>query len=128
MSLKLLLVDDELDALEGTRFFFEAQGIEVLTAQGGHEALALLKACRPGVIMLDIKMKGMSGLEILRKAKAFDPSVAVVMVTGVSEEGLEEECLALGAVCVLHKPVRIEELEQVVHTLHASQSFESPGR
>ncbi len=118
MSLKLLIVDDELDALEGVRFFFEARGVEVLTAQGGHEALALIKACHPQVIMLDIKMKGMSGMEILQKAKALDPSVAVVMITGLSEDGLEETCRALGAMAFLAKPVRVEELEHVIETLN----------
>lgn len=126
--MKLLIVDDELDALEGAQFFFESRGVEVLTAQGGLEAMALIKACKPQVIMLDIKMKGMSGTEILRKAKEMDPTVAVVMVTGLSEEGLEEECRALGAAQFLHKPVRVEELEQIIQTLHAHQSLESSGR
>ena len=123
MSLKLLIVDDELDALEGVQFFFQTRGVEVLTAQGGLEALALVKACHPQVIMLDIKMKGMSGTEILRKAKEMDPSVAVIIITGLSEDGLEEECRALGAMAFLTKPVRVEELEQVIQTLHANQSL-----
>lgn len=121
MNRPLLLVDDELEALEGAQFFFEAQGIPVLTAQGGHEALALIKACQPKVVMLDIKMRGMSGVEILRKAKELDPAVSVVMVTGLNDEGLEEECLSLGASSYLHKPVRMEELESLVHTLYAHQ-------
>ncbi len=128
MSLKLLIVDDELDALEGVRFFFESRGVEVLTAQGGLEALALVKACHPQVIMLDIKMKGMSGIEILQKAKELDPSVAVVMITGLSEDGLEEACQSLGATAFLEKPVRVEQLEQVIHTLNANPSLKSSGR
>ena len=123
MSLKLLIVDDELDALEGVQFFFQTRGVEVLTAQGGLEALALVKACHPQVIMLDIKMKGMSGTEILQKAKELDPSVAVIIITGLSEDGLEEACRALGAMAFLTKPVRVEELEQVIQTLHANQSL-----
>lgn len=118
--MKLLIVDDELDALEGTKFFFETRGIEVLTAQGGHEALALVRACRPRVILLDIKMKGMSGTEVLRQAKAMDPAIGVIMVTGLSDDGLEDECRALGAAQFLHKPIRVEDLEQVVHALHAA--------
>ena len=117
---KILIVDDEQEALEGMQTFFEALGVEVLTAQGGHEALALIRACHPGLILLDIKMKGMSGTEILQKAKAINPDVPVVMVTGLSAEGLEEECLALGATQLLHKPVRLEQLQQVVETLHAN--------
>lgn len=116
----LMIVDDEQEALEGAQFFFEAQGIKVLTAQGGHEALALMKVCRPQIIMLDIKMKGMSGTEILRKVKEMAPEVSVVMVTGLSEEGLEEECRALGAAQFLQKPVRVEQLQQIVQDLHGA--------
>lgn len=126
--MKILIVDDELEVLEGMQFFFEAQGIEVLTARGGHEALALVRACKPRLIMLDIKMKGMSGLEILRQAKAMQADVSVVMVTGLSEEGLDEECLALGAAQVLHKPVRVAELQEIVHSLYANPSFQSSRR
>ncbi len=122
MSLRVMIVDDEVEVLDGTRFFFEAQGIEVLTAQGGHEALALLKACRPRVVMLDIKMKGMLGTEILKQVKDIDPDIAVVMVTGLGDEGLEEECMALGASQFLRKPVRVEELQQVVATLYAKHA------
>lgn len=118
MSDALLIVDDELDAVEGARFYFESRGVPVLTAQGGHEALALLKSCRPRAILLDVKMRGMLGTEILRKAKELDPTVAVIMVTGVSDEGLEEECRALGAAQFLHKPVRIDELAGVLLALH----------
>lgn len=115
---KILIVDDEIEVLEGAQFFFEAQGIEVLTARGGHEALALVKACHPQLIMLDIKMQGMSGTEILRHAKQMNPDVPVIMVTGLSEDGLEEECASLGAAQVLHKPVRIAELQGIVQSLH----------
>lgn len=120
MTPTLLVVDDEPEVLEGAQAFFEAQGVKVLTAQGGHEALALMKACQPKVIMLDIKMKGMSGTEILRKAKEMDPDVAVVMVTGLSEDGLEEECRALGAAQFIHKPVRVDQLQQIIQSLNGA--------
>ena len=120
--MKILIVDDELEVLEGAQFFFQAQGIEVLTARGGHEAMALFRTCKPHLVMLDIKMKGMSGTEILRQTKAMHADIPVVMVTGLSEEGLEEECLALGAAKVLHKPVRVSELQAIVQGLHGASS------
>ncbi|MBI4226817.1 MAG: response regulator [Candidatus Omnitrophica bacterium] len=118
--MKILIVDDEIEVLEGAQFYFEAQGIEVLTARGGHEALALVRACKPHLVMLDIKMKGMSGTEILRHTKAMHPEMPVIMVTGLSEEGLEEECHSLGASQVLHKPVRLSELQGIVQNLHGA--------
>ena len=126
--MKLLIVDDEQEVLEGMRFFFEAQGVHVMTAQGGHEALALVRECRPKLIMLDIKMRGMDGLEILRRVKEFDPGITVVMVTGLSDDGLEEACVSLGATQVLHKPVRIEELQEIIDTLYGRGSFQSTRR
>lgn len=125
---KLLIVDDEKEVLEGIQFFFESHGVEVLTAQGGHEAMALLRACKPGLMMLDIKMQGMSGTEILQKTKELYPDVTVVMISGLSDDGIEEQCHALGAAKFLHKPVRIQELEEVVQTLHGGQSDQSSRR
>ena len=116
--MKLLIVDDEADALEGMEFYFSARGHEVLTAKGGHEALALIKACKPELMLLDLKMRGLSGFEIMEKAREMMPGLTTVVVTGISQENLEADCLRLGAVKVLHKPVKVEDLDEVVRALN----------
>lgn len=115
--MKLIIVDDEVDALTGMELYFSAKGYEVLTAQGGHEALALVKACKPQVMLLDLKMKGLSGFEIMKKVRELDPSVMTIVVTGMSQDNLEEECERLGAVKVLHKPIRLEDLDAILKSL-----------
>ena len=67
--MKLLLVDDESEALEGMEYYFTGRGHEVLIAHGGYEALALIKACKPQLMLLDLKMKGLSGFEIMREVR-----------------------------------------------------------
>ena len=115
--MKLLIVDDEKEALEGMELYFSLQGHEVLTAQGGHEALALIKACKPQLMLLDLKMKGLSGFDIMKQVRELDPNLKTVVVTGMSEDNLEAECHRLGATKVIHKPVRVEDLEEVIEEL-----------
>jgi DNA-binding response OmpR family regulator len=115
--MKLLIVDDEVDALAGMELYFSAKGHEVLTAQGGHEALALVKACKPQLMLLDLKMKGLSGFEIMEKVREIQPGLTTIVITGISQENLEEDCRRLGASRVVHKPVKLEELDEIVRNL-----------
>ena len=113
-TMKLLIVDDEKDALEGMELYFSTQGHEVLTAQGGHEALALIRACKPDLMLLDLKMKGLSGFQIMEQVKTLSPGLATIVVTGISQDNLDVECERLGAAKVLRKPIRVEDLEEVL--------------
>lgn len=115
--MKLLIVDDEVDALTGMELYFSAKGHEVLTARGGYEALALVKACKPQVMLLDLKMKGLSGFEIMEQVRQLQPDLATIVVTGMSQDDLEEECRRRGAVKVLHKPIKLEDLEATLQNL-----------
>jgi len=113
--MKLLIVDDEKDALEGMELYFSTQGHEVLTAQGGHEALALIRACKPDLMLLDLKMKGTSGFEVMEKAREIVPSMTIVVITGLNEDNVEAECRRLGAARVLHKPIKLSDLDALLH-------------
>ena len=115
--MKLLLVDDEAEALEGMEYYFTGRGHEVLIARGGYEALALIKACKPHLMLLDLKMKGLSGFDILKQVRDLDPNLKTVVVTGMSEDNLEGECRRLGAFRVIHKPVRVEDLEEAIEEM-----------
>ena len=115
--MKLLIVDDEVEALEGMEFYFSAHGHEVLIAQGGAEALALIKAHKPQLMLLDLKMKGLSGFDVLKQVPGLDPKLITVIVTGMDQEDLDEECRRLGAWKVIRKPVRVEDLEEIVEEI-----------
>ena len=113
---KLLIVDDEVDVREFAANFFRRRKIECLTASSGEEALGLLEKEKPELILLDIKMAGIDGVETLRYIKKLDKNLKVIMVTGrkPDEEGIFEKCRQLGALAYVHKPLELDELERIV--------------
>ena len=82
-STKILIVDDELIMRESLAGWLERDGHTVQTAPSGEEALEILKEVRFDILLVDIKMEGISGLDVLRHVKENDPDVAVVMITGI---------------------------------------------
>jgi DNA-binding response OmpR family regulator len=109
---RILIVDDEPDAVELLQEFLISKGYEVLTASGGEEALRKVKEERPHLILLDVRMPGMSGLDVLRQVRQFDREVGVIMVTAVNEEETGRESLRLGAFDYVVKPLNLEYLER----------------
>ena len=80
-STKILIVDDELIMRESLAGWLERDGHAVQTASSGEDALEMLKESRFDILLVDIKMEGISGLDVLRQVKENDPDVAVVMIT-----------------------------------------------
>lgn len=113
---KLLIVDDEFDAREFLAKFFRKRKIEVSTVSSGEEALELAEVRRPDLVLLDIKMNGMSGIDTLKAMKEKYKDIKVIMVTGKNseEDQAMEVCKAYGALDYIHKPLVLDELEQVV--------------
>jgi DNA-binding response OmpR family regulator len=109
---RILVVDDEPDAVELLQEFLTSKGYEVLTASGGEAALRKVKEERPHLILLDVRMPGMSGLDVLRQVRQFDREVGVIMVTAVNEEETGRESLRLGAFDYVVKPLNLEYLER----------------
>ncbi len=113
---KLLIVDDELDVREFAANFFRKRKFEVTTAASGEEALRLFEKEKPHLILLDIKMANMDGIETLRRLKEKDEDVKVIMVTGknLDEDESYKRSKELGALDYIHKPLKLDELETVV--------------
>ena len=111
---KLLIVDDELDVREFAKNFFSRRNIECFTAEGGTTAISLFKEHKPNLILLDVVMDDMNGVEVLDEIKKIDKDARVIMVTGSDEEEIIEKTKELGAIGYIHKPLVLEELEQVV--------------
>jgi two-component system response regulator (stage 0 sporulation protein F) len=113
---KLLIVDDEADVREFAANFFRKRKIDVATAASGEESLDLLPKARPDLILLDIKMEGIDGIETLRRIRANDKKTKVIMVTGrkPEEEEAFKKCQELGALNYIHKPLELDELEKIV--------------
>lgn len=109
---RILVVDDEPDSVELLQEFLTVKGYEVVTAFNGEEALRKVKEERPHLILLDVRMPGMNGLDVLRKVREFDQEVGVIMVTAVNEEDTGREALKLGAFDYIVKPLNFEYLER----------------
>ncbi len=116
MPYKLLIVDDEADVCEFAANFFRKRKIEVSTVLSGEDALQAVDKERPHLILLDIKMTGIDGIETLRRLKEKDQGIKVIMVTGRKPEDDDsfQKCQQLGAMNYIHKPLELDELERVV--------------
>jgi len=109
-AFKVLFVDDEGDFLETLMKRMKKRGVEVSGVNSGEEALELLDESRPDVVVLDLKMPGMDGIETLREIKKRYPLVEVIMLTGHANVEVAIEGMELGAFDYLMKPMDIDEL------------------
>ncbi len=107
---KILIVDDELILRESLAEWLERDGYETNTAASGEDALEMVKATRYDILFVDIKMGGISGLEVLKKVKADDPEVAVVVITAYGAIATAIEAMRSGAYDYLLKPFDPNEL------------------
>jgi len=114
---KLLIVDDELDVCDFVKGFFEERDYIVFTALDGEAAIRIVKKQRPDIILLDIKMKRMNGIDALRKIRELDKTACVIMVTAVEDQDKMDAAYELGAKSYITKPLVLEELERTVYEL-----------
>ncbi|MCG8429987.1 MAG: response regulator [Candidatus Omnitrophica bacterium] len=113
---RLLVVDDEEDIREFASNFFRRRRLDVHTAASGEEALDVINRERMDLVLLDLKMEGIDGMETLRRIKQIDDTIKVIMVTGrkPDENNTHTDCMELGAFDYIHKPLQLDELERIV--------------
>ena len=107
---RILVVDDELAVRDSLKEWLEAEGFTAAMAASGAEALALLQAAPYHLMLLDIKMPGMDGVEVLERAKAFSPELTVIMMTAYATVETAVEAMKIGALDYLVKPFDMEGL------------------
>ncbi len=107
---KILLIDDEEAILRVLSMSLRSDGYEVLTASNGEEGISVFKEQSPQVVLTDIKMPGMDGLEVLKHIKQIDPDAEVVIITGHGDIDSAIEALQHGASDFINKPVRDKAL------------------
>ncbi len=117
MEKKMLIADDEKSVCENLGGFFKLRGFDVQTAYAGDEALDKIKAVFFHIILLDIKMPGLSGTEVLKEAIKLHPESKIIMVTGYHDEDNKKDCLQSGAYAYLDKPLDLAELCGIVDRL-----------
>ena len=107
---RVLVVDDEIDFLETIVKRLQARNIKVMGAESGHQALDLMAEKDFDVVVLDVKMPGMDGIETLREMKKKKPLVEVIMLTGHASVESGIQGMQLGAFDYVMKPVALDEL------------------
>jgi Response regulator containing CheY-like receiver, AAA-type ATPase, and DNA-binding domains len=107
---RLLLVDDEREFVQTLSERLSMRDIDSAVVYDGESALDLMATDDPEVMILDLKMPGIDGFEVLRKTKETRPNVEVVILTGHGSEEDKATCMRLGAFAYLQKPVDIDEL------------------
>jgi DNA-binding NtrC family response regulator len=112
----VLLVDDEVSFVETMTKRLSKRGLNTLTAFDGQEALQLLEAgIDVDIVVLDIKMPGMNGLEVLKEIKKKDSSIDVIILTGHSTVDMAIKGMRLGAFDFLTKPCELEGLIKIIN-------------
>ncbi len=111
---KLLLIDDEADVQYSFRRIFESPDIQVATAASGEEGLKLLPKVQPDLVIMDVRMGGISGLETLRRLRQIDAKVPVIMMTAYGTTQTAIEAMKLGAYDYLLKPFDVPKLKEIV--------------
>ena len=111
---KVLFVDDEREFVQAVSHRLIDRDVGTYGVYNGEEALEVIKEDRPDVMVLDLKMPGLHGTEVLRRTKEMAPNVEVIILTGHGTVKDEQECMELGAFAYLNKPVDIEQLSATI--------------
>ncbi len=129
---KVLFVDDEREFVQTVSQRLISRDVGTYGVYDGQEALDLIAEDRPEVMVLDLKMPGLHGIEVLRQAKEIAPEIEVIILTGHGTTKDMEECMKLGAFAYMNKPVNIEELSATIKAandkVHARPKKVSPAQ
>src|ERR1051325_9116188 len=111
---KVLLVDDEADVQYSFRRIFDSPEIELSTASSGEEAIKSIPRVQPDLVVMDVRMGGMNGLETLRRIRQMDTKLPVIMMTAYGTTQTAIEAMKLGAYDYLLKPFDVPELKEII--------------
>ena len=125
---RILVVDDEPPVIDVFREFLASQGYEIGTAATGEEALKMIEDFRPDIVLTDINLPGLSGLDVMGHAKNLDPEVAVIVVTGYASASTAIEALRQGAYDYVTKPFDLDEVHQIVERGIANRRLKAINR
>jgi DNA-binding NtrC family response regulator len=120
-SIKLLIVDDEVKFLESIARRLKMRGFDVTTAENGEKAVEAARSAGFDLALLDLKMPGMDGKQVLAKLKKEHKYLEVIILTGHGSVDSAVECTKLGAFGYLPKPYELEELMQVLRQAYEAR-------
>ncbi|MBI2252808.1 MAG: response regulator [Armatimonadetes bacterium] len=112
---KILVVDDEIDVGDFFKENLDSEKYEIISALDGEETLNLVKKSSPDLVLLDIKMPKMDGIEVLRKIKIFKKDLPVIMITGYGMMKTAREAMLLKAYDYITKPFDLEFIKNLIN-------------
>ena len=111
---KLLLIDDEEDVRYSIQRIIDSPEVELITASSGEEGLKLIPKAKPDLVLMDIRMGGISGMETLRRIRQMDAKLPVILMTGYSTTQMTIEAMKLGAYDYLLKPFDVPKFKEII--------------
>src|SRR5208337_3114943 len=124
----ILIVDDEEGIRESLSGIFEDEGYEVVTASSGEEALDIIKEHMPYILLLDVWLPGMDGLETMSRIKEIDNNLPVIVISGHGNIELAVKAIRLGAYDFLEKPLSLEKVLIVTKRALEKKQLETENR
>ena len=119
---RILVVDDEPSVVLILTKYFSDAGYTVDAASHGGDALIAVSHYQPDVVVLDVLMEGLNGVQVLERIRALDPKIRVIMITGSGDASLKPTAMSMGAFAYVSKPVSLEHLHEAV-----TAAFARPG-
>ena len=108
---KILVIDDEQSTLNMLRLLLSACGYTVLTADNGETGLEIFRQEAPGIVLTDIRMPGLDGIEVLKQLKTMDTKVEVIVITGHGDMEIAIQALQHEAADFINKPIQKQALD-----------------
>lgn len=112
---KILIIDDEVVVLDSCAEILEGEGVTIATASDGTLGLQRLAEFHPDLVFVDLKMPGISGMEVIERIRAFDPTIVTIVITGYATLNSAVEAMQKGAYDFVPKPFTPEEFRLVTH-------------
>jgi two-component system response regulator (stage 0 sporulation protein F) len=123
VSQKLLIVDDQYGIRILLNEVFQKEGYQTFQAANGYQALDIVEKHSPDLVLLDMKIPGMDGIEILKRLKAINSDIQVIIMTAYGELDMIQESKDLGAITHFAKPFDIDEIRDAVRKNMPQQSI-----
>jgi len=114
-KISILVVDDEKDSRSGIAHFLKKSSYDVVTAEDGREAWESFKANQHDLVLTDMRMPGISGIDLLKRVKTIAPRTKVIIITAYGEVESYLEAMNQGAYEYLNKPIKIKELIKLIN-------------
>jgi two-component system nitrogen regulation response regulator GlnG len=129
MMSKLLLIDDEVDVQYSFQRIFDSPEVELTTASSGEEGLRLIPKLKPDLVLMDVRMGGITGMETLRRIRQIDSKLLVILMTAYGTTQTAIEAMKLGAYDYLLKPFDVPRLKEIISkALDAAREMRSGAR